>query len=393
MKKITILFITSMCLVTAIIAQITPTVSPYSPNGPYGVISDSANVPNSKKVVMYRPNVPPVGQKYPTLIFQPGANGFGSSAINVHSYDLYMKHLVTYGYVVIVIDATAAGLPNGADFKKVYAWYKTMTADQNHWLNTYSNATKVFIGGHSNGGVNASALVADNGSPTEIAGIVYFASYPSNNFLVSQNVSTYGGYVLDLAGSADATTALADAKTGYNKFNAAQCRTFVNITGADHGAFGDYVNSGQPVGPIGRVNATATVRHYLVSYLEAYAKNNQTANNTINLIANRPTTTTEFLNPCAITTDLVENKNELTVFIYPNPSKDFAFVKLTGIDQIKSLSVFNILGEKIDVEISLDANNQETYSINTRMLNSGLYSLIISSNNAHYFTKSFVVSN
>lgn len=342
MKKcVFILMLTTITLVGS--AQILPPASPYVNDGPFTVVADSATVPSSKKVVMYHPNAAPAGTKYPVFIFQPGANGLGQSVINVHTYDLYLKHLCTYGYVVVVMDATAAGLPDGADFKKVFSWFKTQFANSSSWVKTYADSTNIFVGGHSFGGVCASALVASDGSPSAVAGIIYFASYPNGSFPV-QNVGTYTGYVLDLAGNDDQSTKLADAKAGYNKFTKAHCATFVNITGADHGTFGDYVNTSQPVGAIGRVNATATVRHYLVSYLEAYAKGNAAANANLNIAANRPSTTTEFINPCAIANAITDSKDDESLIVSPNPSNGI-FRVLSIQNEIANIHIYNVLGE------------------------------------------------
>ncbi|MEI7596346.1 MAG: alpha/beta hydrolase [Bacteroidota bacterium] len=297
MKKL--VFILFIFISFSVKAQINPLTSPYYANGTYAIVADSVESDTAdfiaKDLLIYRPSST-VDGPYPVFIFQLGANGFGSSAINRHTYDLYMKHLASYGYVVIIIDDAAAGLPSGTSFKNTHDWFKSRVAITSHWLHQYADPNKVIIGGHSNGGVNASALI--DSRPTEIEGIVYFASYPSGTFPVTHDVTTFTGKVLDLAGEEDDDSTPSACKGGYNKFTAAACKTWVLVKGMAHGGFGDYINSGQLVGTIGRDSATATVRHYLVSFLESEFKSNGAANDNFAIAAKRPRPTKEFENSC-----------------------------------------------------------------------------------------------
>jgi pimeloyl-ACP methyl ester carboxylesterase len=361
---------------TNVKAQVNPSDSPYYNDGTYSIVADSVTV-SSKKVLIYRPGAAPVGDKYPVLIFQPGANGFFSSAITVHSYDLYMKHLATYGYVVMVIDETSAGMPNGTTFKAVHDWFLTNVASTSHWLNTYADSSKVVVGGHSNGGVNASGCLV--GRPNKIKGIVYFASYPSNNVLVTQDVSGYSGKVLDLSGAADATSTPADCRTGYDSFTSANCAFWVSITGMDHGGFGDYVNTSQPVGAIGRVNATATVRHFLVSFMESQFKNNLLALPYFQTSTLQPNTIATFENSCTVTI-IEETAKESKVSIFPNPANNI--ITLTTENETKSseIIIFDITGKNISESIRIKQENTKSFILDISGLRSGNYILYTGNN-------------
>ncbi len=376
MKKLFTLMLTfgiSLSSINFVKAQINPTSSQYYANGSYTVVADSTTV-NSKKLLMYRPNIQPsASAKYPVLIFQPGANGLFGGTITVHSYDLYMKHLVTYGYVVLVIDETSAGLPNGSTFKAVHDWFKTNVANTSHWLYNYADPTKVIVGGHSNGGVNATACLVDR--PTEIAAIVYFASYPSNNFLLPQNVSAYAGKVLDLSGAADQTSVPADCRTGYDAYLAANCGYWVSITGMDHGGFGDYVNTSQPVGAIGRANATATVRHYLVSFMESQFKNNIIASANFSTALLQPNTTSQFENSCSVTA--IPENNAETVSIYPNPATDIINIQLNSAINTTDVAVFDITGKNITAGISFRQIQENLISADFSSIQDGYYCIRI----------------
>jgi len=350
-------------------AQLSPTSSPYYANGSYSIVSDSTTV-SSKKVVIYRPSVPPTGDKYPVFIFQPGANGFFSSAITVHSYDLYMKHLATYGYVVLVIDETSAGLPNGTTFIAVHDWFNTNIVNASHWLYTYADSSKVVIGGHSNGGVNASGCLVD--SPNQIKGIVYFASYPSNNFMVPQDVSGYTGKVLDLSGASDATSTPASCRTGYDAFTSANCAYWVSITGMDHGGFGDYVNTSQPVGSIGRTNATATVRHYLVSFMESQFKNNTIAMANFQTSLFQPNTTATFENSC-VATDINEAESSVEVKVFPNPATNNATITNTEEISESDIMIFDITGRIVTDRVKIETLGFNEYKLDLTNIDNGYY--------------------
>lgn len=358
-----------LCATLQVSAQINPASSPYYADGPYSITADSTTV-SSKKVVMYHPVTAPTGNKYPVFIFQPGANSFFSSAITVHSYDLYMKHLASYGYVVLVIDETSAGMPNGTTFKAVHDWFKTTVATTSHWLYTYADPNKVAIGGHSNGGVNATGCLVDR--PTEIDAIIYFVSYPSDNFLVPQDVSGYTGNVLDLSGAADATSTPTACRTGFDAYTSAECAYWVSITGMDHGGFGDYVNSSQPVGPIGRTNATATVRHYLVSYLEYLFKNNVIAQANLETSLLQPNTTGEFENTC-LTTSISENSNENKMSVYPNPVTDRCQIISNDEIDMNNIIIIDLQGREITGRIQIPQVSLNEITVNFSEIENGLY--------------------
>jgi hypothetical protein len=358
-------------------AQVNPPDSPYYNNGSYTIVSDSVTV-SSKKVLIYRPSTAPVSSKYPVFIFQPGANGFFSSAITVHSYDLYMKHLATYGYVVMVIDETSAGMPNGTTFKAVHDWFLTNVASTSHWLYTYADSSKVVIGGHSNGGVNASGCLVDR--PNKIKGIVYFASYPSNNILVTQDVSGYKGKVLDLSGASDATSTPADCRTGYDAFTSADCAFWVSITGMDHGGFGDYVNSSQPVGPIGRVNATATVRHYLVSFMESQFKNDVLALANFQTGVLEPSTTATFENSCTVTS-VEEKNNDALTSSFPNPADHLLTLTTEYPVCLTDIMIFDITGNDVTRLTNISQENSNVFAMDISALNPGCYVVVTGKNN------------
>lgn len=346
--------------------QINPQNSPYLADGAYTVVSDSDMTAISVPLLFYRPQNQ---GNYPVFIFQLGANSFGSSVINRHTYDLFMQHLASYGFVVIIIDDSQAGFPNGGSFTASHDWFKTEYSNPNHWLSSYADPSAIVIGGHSNGGVNASALLVNR--PTEINGIVFMDSYPSGGVfgIGAHDVSNYSGKVLTMAAGENDPSS---NKEGWDKFASSLCKTYVNIAGLDHGGFGDYVLASQPVGSIGRADATATIRHFLVSWMLSEFKNDNQAANNLSNPTNQPSTVGEFENDCGILTSLTNNLNNEVYKIFPIPTKDV--LNISSEDEIKSISLYDLQGKLIKSEVG------NIKSIDISEFNKGIYILKVTTN-------------
>jgi pimeloyl-ACP methyl ester carboxylesterase len=365
MKSIPIIAII-LCSFFGTVAQIDPLSSPYYGYGSYNVLSDSDMVA-SPAMYTYRPDAP-VGQEFPVFMFQLGANGFGSTAINVHSYDIFLKHLASYGYIVVIVNSTQGGLVDGVAFNTTWNWFQNKCNDAQHWASTMADLNKVFVGGHSNGGLQATHFMLANS--TLVKGIVYFASYPSP-FFPTHNVSNYNGYVLSLAGTEDNLSTPNACRNGYNQFTSATCRYFSLISGLHHGGFGDYNNTSQPVGSIGRDSATATIRHHLVSFMESSAKNSISAQHHLVHAPFQPGVINEFLTNCPATGVSISDSNiKSKLEIYPNPASNFIslqstkgfstghirIIDLAGREQFKHNLIQGVPEVIIDISI-LDSGN------------------------------------
>ena len=361
MKKVFLITFLFLSYIINVEAQIDPINSPYLEMGAYTVESDSDMTAISVPMLFYYPQT--VGT-YPVFMFQLGANGIGSSVINRHTYDLFMKHLASYGFVVIVIDDSQAGFPTGTTFKAAHTWYKSKCLDNNHWLSSYADVNKFVVGGHSNGGVNASAILVDR--PSEIHGIVFLDSYPSpGTFGIGvHDVSGYTGKELTMAADENVPDTY---KGGYELFTSATCKTYINVAGLDHGGFGDYVLASQPVGSIGRDNATATIRHYLVSWFLSEFYDNSVAAQNLATTALQPNTTKEFLNDCGMVS-IIESVSDNTS-IYPNPVSDFLSIKSDT--PINNIIIYNASGQEVYNNDILQINDV----IDIRNLPCGLYLL------------------
>ncbi len=371
-----------------LMAQIAPMDSPYNSFGPFSVLSE-AHTDSNPDVYSFRPDAS-AGEKFPVFMFQLGANGIGSNAIDHTSYDIFMEHLASWGYIVLVIDDASAGLPNGASFTSVYSWYEGKLNDQNHWMNEFADNDKVVVGGHSNGGVNATGFLQNN--KESIAGVVFFASYPSEGVfgIGAHNIQDFGGYVLSIAGDEDGQSTPADCLNGYNLFQETECKYYVNIDGLGHGGFGDYVNANQPVGSIGRDDATASIRHYLVSFMEFSMKEIASAESHLKLEEFQPSSTKDYESTCPfVGTDEEEEEEEeeedttstsefeIKHTIYPNPTS--GLLTIESDQSIQTIEVVNSLGKIVFTA-------SQTNQIDVSHLERGVY--ILKLNNQ--FQKRFI---
>jgi len=375
MRKI---FIINSLVVLSIYAfsQIDPLLSPYYQNGPYSVVMDSDMTATPNDLLFFRPSNS-TGGPYPTVLFQPGANGTGTSYINKHSYDIYWQHLASYGFVVIIINNTSGG-PNSTLFTQTHDYIKNNVNNPSNWMHTYVDLSRFIVAGHSNGGMNATDIIINR--PNEIHAIIYMASYPNPGILGlgAQNVSNYNGKVMFMCGSEDDTSAPLVGSTNdvasnayQNRFTAASCKTWVLFNGIGHGGFGDYNNPDQPVGSIGREPTTASIRHYICSFLlsQFYASSTAYANFTQPLL--KPTSVAEFQTTCSQLAEINETNVNVVASIYPMPASSYTIVKFN--QNFSGLCyMYNSLGQKIT---TFKINNENEHWIDFSNLNKGQYIL------------------
>ena len=383
-----ILIILTFSVICSANSQINPTNSPYYQSGSYTVVMDSIMNATPNDVLIFRPSSP-VGGPYATILFQPGANSIGSSYINKHSYDLYWQHLASYGFVILIINNTSGG-PNGTLFTSTHDWIKNNVSNTSHWMHNYIDLNRFVVAGHSNGGLNATDAIINR--PSEIHGIIYMASYPNPGMfgIGAQNVTSYNGKVLMMCGDEDETSVpLAGstndvARTAFNsKFSSVNCKTWVYFHQIGHGGFGNYNNPSQPVGSIGREPATASIRHYLTSFMLSQFCQNPNAYINLNNTALQPNTTLEFQNTCQSITNINDDFISTGVKIFPNPASDFLY--LENIQNESEIQINNIFGQLV-----YSGNIHSDSKINLTSFSSGYYLLTLSNNNKtvnHLFIK------
>jgi len=364
MKFLSLIAMALTCLYsTTINAQINPANSPYFQDGPYQVVEEA--FPDlSSPMLTYRPDNVNDGP-YPLLIFHMGANQQGDTNIDWKSYDLFMKHLTSYGYVVGILQQVP-GAPTGPYFSNTLNFIDDEIATGNNWFSTYIDTEKIAVGGHSFGGVAASQIISDE--PERVDAIVYFASFPFLVPFIGQDVSRFTGKMLTIGGSEDTDTDYDEVLSGYNAYTGTDCKARFNIEGLGHAGFGDYQHPTQVVGSIGRTNATATLRHLLVSFMESTFKNTDLGNAQFLIETNYPDTVAEFENTCVdvLSTDDVSANSIAKV--YPNPVS--SELNLTSVRDNVDVEIYNSLGQRVFTNTTIQNNR-----IDVRNFQSGLYFL------------------
>lgn len=178
------------------------------------------------------------------LVFQPGAR------VDPRAYLPLLTEVAADGHLVVVIKQpfdigfTAAGAPGRvvADHPEVRTWV---------------------VGGHSLGGVVASAFAADH--PGQVDGLLLWASYPLDDLSSREDlaVTTVSGSEDGLATPADLEASLADLPPQTE---------VVEVAGAVHAFFGDYGEQpGDGIPGTSREEAQAQIVEASTALLEAVA--------------------------------------------------------------------------------------------------------------------------
>jgi hypothetical protein len=363
-----IMLFTTFMLSIQVFAQFAPQDSPFYLNGAHSVVSETLT-DASPELLIFRPSSN-ANAPYPVFLFQPGANEPFQNNISVSSYNLYMEHLASYGYVVVVIDNTSGG-PNNNLFSGVLTRLETLKANTGHWMHEYADMDNLVVGGHSNGGLNATQLILQQ--PQKVKGITYFASYPnpSDPFgFAGDDVSNYTGNVLLLLGDEDETTVPFSGSTNdvaidaYDNFEVANCKTLILFEGVGHAGFGDYTHGSHTVGSLGRENVTALIRHFFVSFMDRTTKGNSISD--AYFVQNHPNHVEVFQTTCVQLPTASLNPEVMSMNLFPNPTNDKLNIEfmnpVSGIIHIRDLSgrIVHSISVSNSNYISMYLNNLES---------------------------------
>ncbi|MEW7290711.1 alpha/beta hydrolase [Aquimarina sp. 2304DJ70-9] len=335
--------------------------SPYLKEGPFRVVTDS-NYATSPNILVHRPSSDAIGP-FPIMLFHQGGPGI----VTPRSYDIFMRHLASYGYVVVVQAIVFPPNPLRDDLKLTLDWIEQQVTDGVEGWSGYADTSKVIVGGHSFGGVVASTFIANQ--PERAVGIVYFASNAAPAPL--QPLGAFGGKVLMIGGTEDEIASPDGQNETFDRFTGASCKTSLYIEGAAHGAFGVYDRDSP--GSIGREKATESIRHFLVSFMEASVKNNLKATLYFFIPNLQPITVVDFNSSCD-PFDLAFSDDKLEkVTVYPNPiinTNLYINVK----DALEySYELRDVMGKIRASDIGITGNT----TINVSGLSKGMYYIII----------------
>ena len=177
------------------------------------------------------------------LVFYPGAR------VDARAYQDSLRPLAHAGYLVVVLK-----VPLGIAL--LHPGQARGAMDRHPEITTWA------VGGHSLGGVSASAFAQSN---PEVSGLLLFASYPADSMAESGDLA-----VLSISGSNDGLTT--PVKIAASKPLLPAAATYATVEGGVHAFFGDYgEQSGDGEPGISREQAQHQIAAETVSFMDRLA--------------------------------------------------------------------------------------------------------------------------
>lgn len=153
----------------------------------------------------------PQGTASAGLVFYPGAR------VDARAYQDILGPLANAGYLVVILK-----VPLGISLLH--------TGQAREAMDRHPGITAWAVGGHSLGGVSASAFAKSN---PDVSGLLLFASYPADNMADSGDLS-----VLSISGTNDGLTT--PDKIAASKPLLPPTTVYATVDGGVHAFFGDY---------------------------------------------------------------------------------------------------------------------------------------------------------
>ncbi|MDI3212632.1 alpha/beta hydrolase [Arthrobacter sp. AL12] len=201
--------IVALCLVAAL-AWLNPFT--YQPGGSAGqALGSPGTTRTSITEDATTITLAPEGRASAGLVFYPGAR------VEARAYQDILRPLANAGYLVVILK-----VPLGISL--LHPGQARATIDRHPEITTWA------VGGHSLGGVSASAFAQ---STPEVSGLLLFAAYPADSMAESGGLA-----VLSISGSNDGLTT--PDKIAASKPLLPPTAIFATVEGGVHAFFGDY---------------------------------------------------------------------------------------------------------------------------------------------------------
>ncbi|HSO91919.1 MAG TPA: alpha/beta hydrolase, partial [Arthrobacter sp.] len=186
----------------------------------------------------------PEGKATAGLVFYPGAR------VDARAYQDILRPLATAGYLVVILK-----VPMGISLLH--------TGQARGAMDRHPEITSWAVGGHSLGGVSASAFAKSN---PDVSGLLLFASYPADSLAASGDLS-----VFSISGSNDGLTT--PDKIAASKPLLPPTTTYATVEGGVHAFFGDYGEQpGDGVPGISREQAQQQIATESVRFMDRLVK-------------------------------------------------------------------------------------------------------------------------
>ncbi|MDP9983510.1 dienelactone hydrolase [Pseudarthrobacter oxydans] len=184
----------------------------YQPGGSAGeALGSPGTTPTSTTEDATTITLAPEGKARAGLVFYPGAR------VDARAYQDILRPLANAGYLVVVLK-----VPLGISL--LHPGQARGAIDRHPEITTWA------VGGHSLGGVSASAFAQAN---PEVSGLLLFASYPADSMAESGDLA-----VLSISGSNDGLTT--PDKIAASKPMLPPTAIYTTVEGGVHAFFGDY---------------------------------------------------------------------------------------------------------------------------------------------------------
>ena len=186
----------------------------------------------------------PQGPVSAGLVFYPGAR------VDARAYQNILGPVANAGYLVVILK-----VPLGISLLH--------TGQAREATDRHPGITSWAVGGHSLGGVSASAFAKSN---PDVSGLLLFASYPADNMADSGELS-----VLSISGSNDGLTT--PDKIAASKPLLPPTTVYATVEGGVHAFFGDYGEQpGDGEAGISREQAQQQIAAESVRFMDRLAK-------------------------------------------------------------------------------------------------------------------------
>lgn len=328
-------------------------------------------------------NQPVANGQFPVVVF---GHGF---VMGWDSYDNIYNALASKGYIVLLPRTEGSFSPNHGEFGNDLKFLATAGLNLNS-ISTPSALTifngkvrqKAAIGGHSMG-AGSSYLAAANNNGIEC---LFNCAAATTNPSSINSASLVTVPTLVISGARDC---VADTIVQNNHFAAlASVKKYhVILKQLTHCDFGNGTNTnctfGQSTSGCSNQlsNSLAFTRYmtYIEPFLGAHLKNDcneaQRFMDSVNTVSSLRAGIKKQGTIICTTTNLNTLSSTSEVIIYPNPTNDKINIRISQQqNETITLKLFDILGKEIPVELTED---NEIVILNTSLLESGLYTLVI----------------
>lgn len=305
--------------------------------------------------------------QFPVLVF---GHGF---LIGTGVYDVVWNELVPEGYIMVLPQTESGLIPSHEDFGKDIAFLvDQMQLEGQNGSSPFNGAVAATSAamGHSMGGGSAFLSVQYSTNINAIATLAAAETNPSAE-AAAANISIPS---LIISGANDCVTPPADHQQLMHNALISNCKSYVSITGGSHCQFASFslpcstgeLTCSADISDVQQQELTASL---LLPWLNFYLKSDCAAGDDFQNLLSTGTGITSQQN-CSLSCLNVNEKEERTIQLYPNPAKDM--VTISGIGAHDTVTLLTADGRIVSENLNA--------TINTRELSPGTYFVRIQNN-------------